>query len=80
MACNLINQSKHIIMSTQNRDDQNKKNNQDAPVKPDEETLHTPDPQKNMEGPISSLMHKTGHGFESGESKKDADEKKEENM
>jgi hypothetical protein len=33
-----------------------KKNNDDASVKPDPETLHTTDPQNNMKGPISSLM------------------------
>lgn len=30
--------------------------NNDAPVMPDPETLHTTDPQENMEGPVSSLM------------------------
>ena len=28
----------------------------DAAVKPEPETLHTPDPQYKMEGPISSLV------------------------
>ncbi len=30
--------------------------NEDAPVKPDPETLHTTDPQEEMEGPVSSLV------------------------
>lgn len=33
-----------------------KKDNKDAIVKPDPETLHTTDPQEHMEGPISSLV------------------------
>ncbi|MEO6314746.1 MAG: hypothetical protein ABIU63_13630 [Chitinophagaceae bacterium] len=33
-----------------------KKDNKDAVVKPDAETLHTTDPQDHMEGPISSLV------------------------
>jgi hypothetical protein len=33
-----------------------KKDNKDAAVKPDPETLHTTDPQEHMEGPISSLV------------------------
>jgi len=40
-------------------DDKNKpakKDNSDAIVKPDPETLHTTDPQDHMEGPLSSLV------------------------
>ena len=48
--------------------------------KPDPGTLHTPDPQENMEGPVSSPMHGIGEAFDSNESKKEADEKREENM
>jgi hypothetical protein len=32
------------------------KQNKDAAVQPDPETLHTTDPQEHMEGPISSLV------------------------
>jgi hypothetical protein len=49
-------------------------------IQPDSETLHTTDPQKHMEGPISSLMHKTGEGFKTDKSQKQADQEKEENM
>ena len=52
-----------------------KDNNQDAPVKPEPETLHTTDPQEHMEGPISSLMQKTEENFENDEP---AEEDKEE--
>ena len=33
-----------------------KKNNENSPLKPDPETLHTTDPQEHMEGPVSSLV------------------------
>ncbi len=56
------------------------KDNKDAAVKPEPETLHTTDPQEKMEGPISSLMHKTGKTFETDETKKEADKEKDENM
>lgn len=49
-------------------------------LKPDPETLHTTDPQKNMEGPVSSLMHKTGEGFDTEETKEEADNEREKNM
>lgn len=34
-----------------------KTENQDAPIQPDPETLHTTDPQKEMKGPLSSFMN-----------------------
>ncbi|MEP6616779.1 MAG: hypothetical protein ABJA57_09385 [Ginsengibacter sp.] len=54
-----------------------KNDNKDAAVKPDPETLNTTDPQEHMEGPISSLIHKAGEGFESDGAEKEAREKKE---
>ena len=57
--------------------DKEKKSNKDAAVKPDPETLNTTDPQEHMEGPISSLMHKAGEGFESEKAEREAKEKKE---
>ena len=61
----------------QTEKDKEKEDNKDAAVKPDPETLNTTDPQEHMEGPISSLMHKTGDAFESEDSEKEAKEKKE---
>lgn len=55
-------------------------NDQNVSPKPDPETLHTTDPQEHMEGPVSSLMHGIGDGFDKGESKEEADEEKEKNM
>ena len=60
--------------------ERNESRNNDASVRPDPETLHKTDPQDNMKGPVSSFMHKTGHGFETEETKKDADKKKDEKM
>lgn len=54
-----------------------KEDNKDAAVKPDPETLNTTDPQEHMEGPVSSLMHKTGEAFESEKAEREAKEKKE---
>lgn len=51
-----------------------------AAIKPDKETLHTPDPQENMEGPVSSLMHNVAESFDTTQSKKEADEEKEKKM
>ena len=50
-------------------------------IKPDEETLHTTDPQEQMEGPISSLMQKIKEKTEENdeESKEEADKRKDEN-
>lgn len=56
------------------------KNKGDSALKPEPETLHTTDPQENMEGPVSSLMHETGKTFDTDETKKEADKEKDENM
>ena len=65
-------------MSTDNK--RKTDENSDAPIKPEPETLHTTDPQKKMEGPLSSLMHEVGEGMETDETKEEADEEKEEKM
>lgn len=61
----------------------NKKENkktEDSTLKPEPETLHTPDPQDNMKGPLSSLMHNTGENFDTDKTHKQAEKEKEENM
>ena len=63
-------------MQDERKDERQDRTNKDAPIKPDPETLHKTDPQENMEGPVSSLMHKTGHGFETEETKREAEEKR----
>lgn len=57
-----------------NRETDQKKESQ--PLKPDRETLHTTDPQENMQGPISSPIKETGEAFDSKESREDADKRK----
>ena len=66
-------------MSNQSTDPK-KDNNQDAPVKPEPETLHTTDPQEHMEGPVSSLMKNIAESGDSddAETKEEADKKRDE--
>ncbi len=54
--------------------------NADAAVKPEPETLHTPDPQDKMKGPISSLVQGVRKGLDDDETKKEADDKKNRKM
>ena len=53
---------------------------EEATSQPDRATLHKTDPQDNMEGPISSLMHNTGEQFDTKETKQKADAEKEKGM
>ena len=71
-----------IVIEKQNMD-KNKEagtRKEDKELKPDRETLHTPDPQENMQGPVSSPMKETGEAFDSNESQKHADERRAERM
>ena len=52
----------------------------ETPLKPDPETLHTTDPQENMEGPVSSVMQNIKEEAEDNESKEESDSKKDKNM
>ena len=67
-------------MSNQQEDKQKNKE-QVAPLPPDPETLHTPDPQEKMKGPVSSVMQNIKDGAEENdfETKEEADKKKDEN-
>lgn len=62
-----------------NKNDE-KENIEDSNVQPEPETLNTTDPQDNMEGPVSSIIKKTGKNFESDQTKKDADTERDEKM
>jgi hypothetical protein len=62
------------------QDERKDQSNKDASLRPDPETLHKTDPQENMEGPVSSLMHKTGKGFETDKTKEEANEEKDRNI
>ena len=57
-----------------------KEQHKDAAVKPEPETLHTSDPQDEMEGPISSLVQGVKEGMEDDKTKKEADEDKDRKM
>ncbi len=57
-----------------------KPNKDKSSVQPDPETLQTTDPQENMEGPISSLMHETGENFDTKKSPEEAQKEKDEKM
>jgi hypothetical protein len=55
--------------------------NKDAAINPEPETLHTTDPQRKMEGPVSSLVQGVKNAVNGNdESKAEADAKKEKNM
>lgn len=56
-----------------NKKAQEEKENQDAPIKPDPETLG-PNPQEKMEGPVSSIVKKIA---EAGDEEDMEEEKKE---
>jgi hypothetical protein len=62
------------------QDERKDQSNKDASLRPDPKTLHKTDPQENMEGPVSSLMHKTGKGFETNKTKEEANEEKDRNI
>jgi hypothetical protein len=55
--------------------------NKQEGLQPDPETLHTTDPQENMKGPVSSVMHNIGEAGKKNdkETKQEADEKKDKN-
>ena len=62
-------------------EDNKKKDNKEAPLPPDPETLHTTDPQENMKGPVSSAMQGIKDNAEKNntETKEEADRKKDKN-
>jgi hypothetical protein len=57
-------------------DERKNSTHNDKISQPDPETLHTTDPQENMEGPVSSLMHNTGEAFDTDTTKKEADKER----
>ena len=63
-------------MPDQDKAQSTKTDNKDAAVKPDAETLHTTDPQEEMEGPISSIMQGVKEEFEEASEEGDKDKTK----
>ena len=68
-------------MSNQPKDKKKDTDKKKSPLKTDPETLHTTDPQENMEGPVSSIIQNIKEGGEANdnESKEEADRKKDKN-
>jgi hypothetical protein len=60
--------------------DYNDRDKDNSTSEPDHKTLHKTDPQDNMEGPVSSLMHDAGEQFDTEETKQKADAEKEKGM
>lgn len=56
------------IMANDINKEAEKKDNKDAIVKPDPETLHTTDPQEHMKGPISSVVQEVKEEVEKEDS------------
>jgi len=81
LAKKLKDYSKSIFMAEKRYNEEGlRQDNQEAHPKPDRETLGKTDPQKHMEGPVSSSMKKTGHVFDTDETKEEADSKKDRNL
>jgi hypothetical protein len=66
-------------MSKDKDDKSSIKKKKDPVLKPDPETLHTTDPQEEMEGPVSSVMQNIKENAEGDQSKESADKKKDKN-
>lgn len=65
------------------KEQRNSLNNREADQptsQPDPGTLHTTDPQKNMEGPVSSSLQEAGKGFDTSETQQEADEERDRNL
>lgn len=69
-------------MPNQPKNKKKSNHKKDPGLKPDPETLHTTDPQENMEGPVSSFMQSIKEEAEKTDkkSKEEADKEKDENM
>lgn len=67
---------------TNTNDRQRDRENRDAPINPDPETLHTTDPQDHMKGPVSSSVQSVKKETEKNdkETKDENDRKKEQNI
>ncbi len=54
-----------------------KEDNKDTALRADPETLHTPDPQDEMKGPLSSIMQNISEAANDEVSREEADREKE---
>ena len=69
-----------IVMSIEKKQRSQDPNSENTTSKPDAGTLHSTDPQENMEGPVSSTMRQTGEQFDTDESKQEADRERNRKM
>lgn len=69
-------------MANQIVNDKKEEKKDKTPIPPNPETLHTTDPQEEMEGPVSSFMQNLKHTAEANnkETKEEADKKRDENL
>jgi hypothetical protein len=69
-------------MQNQPKDKPKDENKNKSTAKPDPETLHTPDPQEEMKGPVSSFIQNVKHEAEKNDevSKAEASKKRDEKM
>ena len=63
-----------------NKEESQELENKESVVQPEPETLHTTDPPKEMEGPVSSVMQKIKGAFDPNISKEEADKERNESM
>jgi hypothetical protein len=67
-------------MTDKRQDDIRDNKKEGSGTQADRETLHTTDPQENMKGPVSSSTHKTGHAFETDETREEAERIRDKNV
>lgn len=80
LALILIQLIKLLIMDNRNDRTQPQPGMDQTTPKPDPETLHTTDPQENMDGPVSSTLKSTGGAFDTDETKEEADRERDERV
>lgn len=67
-------------MINRNEEINDRKEQQNEPLQTRASTNQVSDPQKEMKGPVSSTIKKTGEAFESNKSKRDADRERDDHM
>ncbi len=76
----VISQTNNQFMTDYIEEGTAQEQHKDAAVKPEPKTLQTPDPQKKMEGPISSLVQGAKNILNDNKTKEQADEEKDRKM
>lgn len=61
------------MINNKEKSEEKNKNEVEKQEKSDPGTNHSTDPQENMEGPVSSLMHKIEETFDNDEKEKPGD-------